>query len=144
MSDQRYWESKARIYDRITAPLARPMKSAALLAADAVRGETRVLEVAAGTGLFATAIADAAREVVATDYATAMVDILAKRVQEAGFKNVRREQADIKALHYGAARRMVTKYPHRSCRSRELRTTGTPVASNTACLLRDFDPRRRL
>jgi phosphatidylethanolamine/phosphatidyl-N-methylethanolamine N-methyltransferase len=103
MSDQHYWESKARIYDRITAPLARPMKSAALLAADAVRGENRVLEVAAGTGLFTTAIAGAAREVVATDYATAMVAILAKRVQEAGFQNVRCEQADIKALRFDRA-----------------------------------------
>jgi ubiquinone/menaquinone biosynthesis C-methylase UbiE len=100
MSDQNYWENHAAAYDRFTAVLARPMKSAALLTAEAVRGQGRVLEVAAGTGLFTTAIAKVAREIIATDYAPAMVEILAKRVQQAGLRNVRCEQADIKALHF--------------------------------------------
>ncbi|MBC17292.1 MAG: SAM-dependent methyltransferase [Desulfovibrio sp.] len=103
MSDQRYWEKRANSYDTITAVLAGPMKAAMHLTADSVRGQGRVLEVAAGTGLFTAAIAKTADEVVATDYATAMVSMLEKRVQQAGLKNVRCEQADIAALHFDRA-----------------------------------------
>ncbi len=67
------------------------------LVREAVSGCDRVLEVAAGTGLVTTAIAQAARTVVATDYARSMVTIIEGRVREARLGNVTCEQADLYA-----------------------------------------------
>ncbi len=67
---------------------------------DAVRGCEQVLEVAAGTGVVTTAIAQSAGTVIATDYAAAMVAILAQRVRDAGFGNVTCVQADLYELRY--------------------------------------------
>ena len=61
-----------------------------------------MLEVAAGTGIVTSAIAQTSDSVVATDYAAAMVQALDQRVQVAGLKNVTCEQADIYALPYSA------------------------------------------
>jgi ubiquinone/menaquinone biosynthesis C-methylase UbiE len=72
------------------------------LASEAVRGKARVLEVAAGTGIVTSAIAQTSDSVVATDYAAAMVKALEKRIQAAGLENVTCEQADIYALPYSA------------------------------------------
>lgn len=96
--DRRYWDKHAKNYDRSMALLGRPMPRMVLLCCEAVRGADRVLEVAAGTGLVTLALAAAAREIVATDYSSAMVNALNQRVQAAGMKNVRCEQADIYAL----------------------------------------------
>jgi ubiquinone/menaquinone biosynthesis C-methylase UbiE len=73
------------------------------LAAGAVRGCNRVLEVAAGTGLVTLALARAAHEVVATDYADAMLTTLTRRLSEAGLSNVHAQQADLYALPFEAA-----------------------------------------
>ncbi len=73
------------------------------LTAEAVRGSERVLELAAGTGLVTTVLADAAHEVIATDYAEAMVATLERRVREAKLDNVRCERADLYALRYAPA-----------------------------------------
>jgi len=70
------------------------------LAAEAVRGASRVLEVAAGTGLVTGALAREAREVIATDYSPAMVAALQARVRVAGLVNVRCEAADLYALPF--------------------------------------------
>jgi ubiquinone/menaquinone biosynthesis C-methylase UbiE len=72
------------------------------LASEAVRGKGKVLEVAAGTGIVTSAIAQTSEIVVATDYASAMVESLEGRVQDAGLNNVSCEQADIYALPYEA------------------------------------------
>lgn len=72
------------------------------LASDAVRGKEKVLEVAAGTGIITSAIAQTSDSVVATDYAVAMVEALEQRVQDAGLKNVTCKQADIYALPFSA------------------------------------------
>ena len=98
-----YWERHANRYDASTRILARPIPRMLELAVDAVRGRDRVLEVAAGTGLVTTALATAAGEVVATDYADAMVVKLEQRVRDAGLTNVRCERADLYALPYAAA-----------------------------------------
>jgi ubiquinone/menaquinone biosynthesis C-methylase UbiE len=103
MSDKDYWERHARRYDAsLKWVLGRPLPRMLELASDAVRGKRRVLEVAAGTGIVTPAIAQTSDAVVATDYAAAMVETLAQRVREAGFENVKCEQADIYALPYGA------------------------------------------
>ena len=99
-SERSYWDGLAPNYDRSMRLLGRPMPRMVELAAEAVRGSERVLEVAAGTGLVTLALARAAREVVATDYAPAMVEALERRVRAAGLANVRCEAADVYALPY--------------------------------------------
>ena len=71
-----YWERHARRYDRSTRFLARPVPRMLELAVEAARGRARVLEVAAGTGLITTAIAPVVGDLIATDYAAAMVQQL--------------------------------------------------------------------
>ena len=104
MSDDRhYWERHARSYDLSLRLLGRPLPRMLELAAEAVRGCDRVLEVAAGTGLVTLELARSAREVVATDYADAMVATLTARIQQAGLSNVHAEQADLYALPFEPA-----------------------------------------
>lgn len=95
-----YWNFHAKNYDRSMMLIGRPIPSMVELAAEAVRGAGRVLEVAAGTGLVTPALAREAREVIATDYAPGMVASVEARVREAGLANVRCEQADIYALGF--------------------------------------------
>ena len=103
MSDKEYWDRHARNYDAsLRWVLGRPLPRMLELASEAVRGKLRVLEVAAGTGFVTSAIAQTSDSVVATDYATAMVEALKQRVKSAGIENVTCEQADIYALPYPA------------------------------------------
>lgn len=95
-----YWNFHAKNYDRSMMLIGRPIPAMVELAAEAVRGAERVLEVAAGTGLVTPALAREAREVIATDYAPAMVASVEARVREAGLTNVRCEQADIYQLRF--------------------------------------------
>jgi phosphatidylethanolamine/phosphatidyl-N-methylethanolamine N-methyltransferase len=101
--ERSYWDRQAGSYDRAMRLLGRPIPRMVELTAEAVRGTMRVLEVAAGPGLVTAALAGAAQEVVATDYAPAMVEALAARVRAAGLTNVRCEQADIYALRFESA-----------------------------------------
>lgn len=98
-----YWERHAKRYDRSTRLLSRPVPRMLALAVEAARGRQRVLEVAAGTGLITTAIAPVVGELVATDYAEAMVAQLERRVKESGLANVTCEPADIYALRFEPA-----------------------------------------
>jgi phosphatidylethanolamine/phosphatidyl-N-methylethanolamine N-methyltransferase len=100
VSDRDYWERHASHYDASLRLLGRPLPRMLELTREAVHGRARVLEVAAGTGLVTRAIAEVAGEVVATDYASAMVAMLERRVRELGLANVRCEQADIYALRF--------------------------------------------
>lgn len=101
MSDKDYWERHARRYDAsLRWVLGRPLPRMLELASESVRGRQRVLEVAAGTGIVTSAIALTCGSVVATDYAEAMVEVLAQRVRGEGLNNVQCEQADIYALPY--------------------------------------------
>ncbi len=103
MSGKDYWERHARNYDAsLRWVLGRPLPRMLKLASDAVRGKEKVLEVAAGTGIITSAIAQTSDSVVATDYAVAMVEALEQRVQDAGLKNVTCKQADIYALPFSA------------------------------------------
>ena len=102
MSDRDYWERHARNYDAsLRWVLGRPLPRILELVSE-VQGKGRVLEVAAGTGIVTSAIAQTCGAVVATDYASAMVDALEQRVRDAGLDNVTCEQADIYALPYEA------------------------------------------
>lgn len=103
MSDRNYWNRHAKRYDKATSFLGRPVPRMLELGVEAVRSRQRVLEVGAGTGLITTAIAPVVRELVATDYAPAMVEQLARRVNAAGLTNVVCEQADLYDLRYADA-----------------------------------------
>lgn len=98
--DRAYWNLHAKNYDRSMVLIGRPIPRMVELAAEAVRGASRVLEVAAGTGLVTPALAQQARDVIATDYASAMVTALETRIRDAGIANVRCEQADLYALRF--------------------------------------------
>lgn len=98
-TDRDYWERHARNYDASMWLLGRPLPRMLELASAAVR-DKRVLEVAAGTGLVTTAIAQTADEVIATDYAVAMVESLEERVHEDNLDNVSCQQADIYQLPF--------------------------------------------
>ena len=101
--DREYWERHSRGYDRSLRLLRKPLPRMLELTSNAVAGATRVLEVAAGTGLVTTVIAGVAREVVATDYSDAMVALLESRVRDRSLSNVTCERGDIYALSYEPA-----------------------------------------
>lgn len=98
-----YWDRHAKNYDRSMLLLGGPIPRMVELAAEAVLGAPRVLEVAAGTGLVTPALARAAGEVVATDYAAALVATLEAKVREEQLSSVRCEQADLYALRFEPA-----------------------------------------
>ncbi len=103
MNDGGYWDRVAPSYDRSMWLLGGPLPRLCALAARSVQDCSRVLEVAAGTGLVTRALAGAAREVLATDGSPSMVERLRARVQAEGLGNVRCETADLLALPYEAA-----------------------------------------
>jgi phosphatidylethanolamine/phosphatidyl-N-methylethanolamine N-methyltransferase len=95
-----YWNRHAGNYDRSMLLLGRPIPRMVELTARAALGSARVLEVAAGTGLVTVELARAVEQLVATDYAAAMVTALEARVRAAGLGNVVCEQADLYALRF--------------------------------------------
>lgn len=99
-NDRDYWDRHAKNYDRSMTLLGGPIPRMVELVGVAMAGMERVLEVAAGTGLVTPTIAGGAKEVIATDYAAAMVAALERRVRDSGVKNVRCEQADLYALRF--------------------------------------------
>jgi phosphatidylethanolamine/phosphatidyl-N-methylethanolamine N-methyltransferase len=99
-SGRQYWERNARNYDRSMRVLGGPLTRAVELSAQAVHGASRVLEVAAGTGLVTVALARSAGHVVATDYAGEMVLQLRQKLASAQLGNVTCEAADVYALRY--------------------------------------------
>lgn len=101
-SGQAYWDRHAKNYARSMALLGKPMPRALALSEQAVDGAENALEVAAGTGLFTVAIARGVTRLVATDYAPAMLRILAQRTRERGLTNVECVPADIHALPFAS------------------------------------------
>lgn len=98
-----FWETHAAGYDRGNAVLSGPMRQVAALVAESVKGAESVLEVGAGTGLVTVALARTARQVIATDYAVAMVERLEARICALNVENVRCARADLFALPFEAA-----------------------------------------
>lgn len=99
MSDdagRRFWENNAGRYDRSMGLLGGPLPRTVELVVSAVSGAARVLELASGTGLVSEAIAPVVGELLATDYAAAMVEKTRARVGH--LPNVRCEVRDLYAL----------------------------------------------
>lgn len=97
-----YWDRLARRYDRATRFISGPIAPMCALIAEALQGAGRVLEVGAGTGLVTPSLARAAREVISTDYAPEMVEVLQERVTTRGLYNVTCAQADLYDLPFAA------------------------------------------
>ena len=97
---RRYWNSFAKRYDRSMTLLGRSLPRMVELVGEVVCGSADLLEVAAGTGLVTPTLARSAVNVVATDYAPAMVERLEARVRCLGLENVRIELADLYSLQY--------------------------------------------
>ena len=95
-AERGFWEQNASRYDASMLLLGGPIPKAAQLTANAVRGAGRVLEVACGTGLFTEALAPVVGELVATDYAEAMVQRTQARLGD--LTNVRFMRRDVMAL----------------------------------------------
>jgi ubiquinone/menaquinone biosynthesis C-methylase UbiE len=93
-----YWDRHARGYDAFMRLIGRPLSRALALTQDETRGLGRVLEVAAGTGLFTVAIARSAAQVVATDYSEAMLRELEARLAREDVHNVECRPRDLYAL----------------------------------------------
>jgi ubiquinone/menaquinone biosynthesis C-methylase UbiE len=100
MSDdgKAFWERTARRYDLSMTLFGGPLAVMLPLVAEEVDGLERVLELAAGTGLVTAAIAPVVGELVATDYAEAMVGKLDERVRSLGLHNVSTRTLDVYAL----------------------------------------------
>lgn len=92
-SGRRFWERNAARYDRSMGLLGGPLPRTVSLVASAVSGAARVLEVASGTGLVSEAVAPVVGELLATDYAEAMVERTRARVGNRA--NVRCEVRDL-------------------------------------------------
>lgn len=99
-SPQSYWTQNAPRYDASMRILGRPLPRMLALTQSAIPPNSRVLEVAAGTGIVTEALAHKAREVIATDYAEGMVRELEKRIRKVGLANVHCQQADLYALPF--------------------------------------------
>lgn len=99
-----YWERQARAYNRSLALLGRPLPRVIALVCDTVAGAGDALEVGAGTGLFTTGIAREVRQLMATDYSEAMIEVLRTRVAKEGLANVECVRADIYSLPFDPER----------------------------------------
>lgn len=97
-----YWERHARLYEVALRFLARPLPRMVELAVQACTGATKVLEIAAGTGLLTIPLARVVQHVTATDYAGAMVERLRTKVSDAHLANVDCEIVDVYSLPYTA------------------------------------------
>lgn len=95
---RRFWNRSAASYDRSMWFIGGPMPRAIALVVDEVRGLDRVLELAAGTGLVTAAVAPVVGELVATDYADAMLERLRARVSAATIANVQVRALDVYAM----------------------------------------------
>jgi len=93
-----FWERTAGRYDLSMTLFGGPLEAMLPLVVEEVDGLERVLELAAGTGLVSAVVAPVVGELVATDYAEAMVAKLDERVRSLGFDNVRTRTLDVYAL----------------------------------------------
>jgi ubiquinone/menaquinone biosynthesis C-methylase UbiE len=97
-----YWNRHAASYDWSMGLLGGPLPRMITLVAEGAQGAPRVLEVGSGSGLVTTALAEAAHEVVAVDYASEMVATTEARMKTGHITNVRCLQGDLYALPFEA------------------------------------------
>lgn len=98
--EREVWDELASGYDRSIRLFDRPYASVREHLRRDLAGAGRVLEVAAGTGLFTGSLSAAVGRLVATDFSWEMVSELRLRVQREGLSNVETAVEDAGALSF--------------------------------------------
>ncbi len=91
------WGAASRAYAEF-APLMMGCYADEIVERLDIQADTKVLEVAAGTGALTEALARRAGSVLATDFAPGMLDVLEERMEAAGITNVTYAVVDGQAL----------------------------------------------
>lgn len=98
-----YWDKHARRYDRVTKLLNRHFVNMADAVAATLDDHSRVLEIAAGTGLVTASIAQRVQHLVATDASPEMLAVLRARLERLGLNKVEVQPADATRLPFADA-----------------------------------------
>ncbi len=93
-----FWDRVAGLYDLVEHSNSAVNAAAAARVAQLVPAGAKVLDCAAGTGLFSLAAAERAGSVLCTDQSEAMLRQARKKAARKGLKNVSFAQRDIAAL----------------------------------------------
>lgn len=93
-----FWDRWARFYDCTQWGNRRANAAAAARAAALVPAGARVLDCAAGTGLFSLAAAERAASVLCTDLSEAMLEQAKRKARRRGLSNLRFARRDVTAL----------------------------------------------
>ena len=93
-----FWDRWAWFYDLAECTNRRAYTAAAARAAELIPVGARVLDCAAGTGVFSLAAAKRAGSVLCTDQSEAMLDRARTKAAKRGMDNIRFAQRDITAL----------------------------------------------
>lgn len=93
-----FWDRCARLYDWTQWGNRRTNAAAAARAAEWIPTGARVLDCAAGTGLFSLAAAERAGSVLCTDLSEAMLDRAKRKAARRGLTNLRFARRDVTAL----------------------------------------------
>jgi ubiquinone/menaquinone biosynthesis C-methylase UbiE len=99
-----YWDQNAKHYDRSMRVFGGPIPPMLDRVAREVAGARDVLELAAGTGIVTEVLARSADHVLATDYSSAMLAVLERKIRAERLANVTVAQADIAALDFADGR----------------------------------------
>ena len=92
------WDARASSWEEVCAsPAFERLRDRTLDLADLDEGEV-VVDLGAGTGLLALPAASRAREVIAVDYSSPMLDRLSHHARELGRANIRPVLADLREL----------------------------------------------
>lgn len=91
------WSNIASVYERAFEKLTSQFSTEALRQLEIQAGE-RVLDVATGTGSFSLLAARAGGDVLATDFASGMVDRLRARIELEGLNNIKADVMDGQSL----------------------------------------------
>jgi len=87
------WSNIASVYEKSFEKLTSQFSSEAIRLLD-IKPDERVLDVAAGTGSFSLAVARAGNDVLATDFASGMIERLQQRIDNEGLDNISAEVMD--------------------------------------------------
>ena len=93
-----FWDRWARLYDLTQWTNRRANAAAAARTAERIPAGARVLDCAAGTGLFSLAVSGRAGQVLCTDLSLPMLDRARKKAKKRGLTNISFAQRDITAL----------------------------------------------
>lgn len=96
---QEFWERHAKKYDRVTLFLNSRFRAMAAKVANDFAGRSRVLEIAAGTGLVTLPLANQVHQLVASDLSRGMLQVLQGRT-EALAERVSLQQSDVFQLPF--------------------------------------------